>query len=139
MKIARYIVVIVLIFFIYFNLKTTTGIITIVHKMVTAPEVLPGSPFLFLKPFLVHVYRAGYYSDYTPLNPDVDPDYAYSFQSAQSVLAPTILDHENPDKYDYVVIVMTRPQELGPILKRWPLSVYIYNGYNILAIHRLRR
>lgn len=136
MKIARYLFVIVLTFVICFNLKITADNIVLVHKTLKGPDVFPGSPFLFLKPTLAHVYRAGYYSDYAPAHPDTDIVYAYNFQTAQFALAPTMLDHEHPWNYEYVVMVLSRPQAVASVLKHFPSQVCLYNGSVIFAFHR---
>ncbi len=99
----------------------------------------PGMPFLFLRPYLVHVYRAGYYSDYIPFSPELDRDYAYDFQSAQSALVPTMLDYEKPWDFDFVILNLARPQALASILKRWPSRMVVYSGdFNVVLIQRLK-
>ena len=109
--------------------------IVLVHKTATGPDVFPGSPFLFLKPTLAHVYRAGYYSDYAPANPDIDVTYANNFQAAQFALAPTMLDHENPWKYDVVIMVLS-PKAAASMFKRLPSPAGFYNGSVIFAVYR---
>jgi len=139
MKKARYIFLIALIIVILFNFKITTEQITLQHEGLTNPDVFPGTPFLILKPLLEHVYRAGYYSDYKPINPDTDQDYAYDFQTAQFALAPTILDYENPGNYEFVILNLAHPGNLASVLERWPSHVVIASGdLNVVLIKRIK-
>jgi len=138
MKKAQCVLVLVLAFFIFSNLKIMMGIIARGQKVLDSSDNFPGTPFLFLKSFLTHIYQAGYYDDHTPVNPDLDPVYARNFQTAEFALAPTILDHEKPWKYDLVIIHFSGTRSISNIIKHLPSRIVAFNGSNIALIRRLK-
>jgi len=138
MKIAQYALIAMLFYCIFCNLKISTAIINRGQKFLDSSDEFPGTPFLFLKPSLTHVYHAGYYADHTPANPDIDPNYARNFQTAGFALAPTFLDHENPWKYSFVIVHLSHPEALANILKQWPSRVMSSNGSNIFLLQQIK-
>jgi len=137
MKIFRYLFIIALLIFTFLNLKITAENISQRNKSLSSSDDFPGSRFLFLKPFLAHVDRAGYYTDYAPSDPDLDPVYAYHFQTALFALAPTLLDHKKPWDYEFVIVHLSHQELMADVLKRWPSRVIVSNGANIVLIRRL--
>jgi len=135
MKKAQFVLIVVLTLFIFLNLKITTGIIIRGQKVLDSSDNFPGTPFLFLKPFLAHVFQAGYYDDHTPANPDINPLYARNFQTAQFALAPAFLTMRNPG-LRFVIVHLSSAQALASIIKQWPSRVIAFNGFDIALIRR---
>ena len=138
MKKAQCILILVLAFFIFSNLKIMMGIVARGQKVLDSTDVFPGTPFLFLRPHLMHQFQAGYYDDRTPANPDLDPVYARNFQTAEFALAPTILDHEKPWDHDLVIVCFSGVRSIPNIIKHWPSRIIAFNGSNIVLLRRLK-
>jgi len=63
----------------------------------------PGKTYLPLRHYLEKTLMAGFWSNITLPNPDVDTNFMFQFQRAQFALTPTLLDHYTPLKHQYIV------------------------------------
>jgi hypothetical protein len=139
MNSVRYLLVTAVLIFIFCNFRMTADYIVQGKKPDNSFNHLPGESFLFLRPYLSSVYRAGYFSDYTPADPDFEPRYAYFFQTAQFALAPTILDHEKPWSHDFVILRIFDPKSwvaIGHLLHYRVIAVS--KGSDIVLIERVK-
>ena len=98
----------------------------------------PGGAFLPFHSYLKDARKAGYYSDYAPVHPDTDALFAYFYQRAQFALAPTVLDHTNPWKYDYIVLCLYHPSKLPEALNRLPVEIVAQVNEGIILLRQRR-
>ena len=63
----------------------------------------PGFEFECLRPYLINVRKAGYYTSQPSNHPYPDTKIVWGFVQAQYALSPTILDLMHPWDHEYVV------------------------------------
>ena len=102
-------------------------------------DVYPDSPekdFIALKPYLDHVPWAGFWTDFTPSNPDVHLSFIKNFYQAQYALAPTLLDIDRPFTHLYVVVLYKNKDHFLTLMKEQKARIVVQLRRNIVLIQR---